>query len=501
MQIKKANIPRDLLISAGCLFVSTFIGSVFNNLGFHDTNIAIVYIFSVLLISRFTKGYVYGISASVVSLFLFNWFFTEPYFTLKVNDPTYLITFGIMMLTAVLTSALTAKAKQNAERAKERENESNALYQMTNHLTDAGDAEAIAKVIVKAVGNVLDCNTAFICFDEKGFPEKTFIQRRSDDSIIRRELKNPTEIRKRMELLHNDVDVTKENYQYPIRAKEFVLAVLMIPSDTGEKMTESQRRMLHSIIESSALALERLRSLKEQAKSREEATQERYRGNLLRAISHDIRTPLSAIMGTSEMLMSATEKTDPRFTLAEDIFKDARWLHDMVENILNLTKLRDGKLVLEKQTHAVEEIIGATVITMEKRLPSRSFDVELPDNVIMVLMDARLISQVLINLLDNANKHTPLDKPISVSVSADEKNVSVTVADRGCGIAETDLPHIFKMFYTTGSKIPDAKRGVGLGLAICQSIVEAHNGTIAAKNREGGGAEFTFTLPIEGENI
>lgn len=500
MKADKKKKLHDTIITAAALISATVIGAVFSHFELHESNIVISYIFSVLLISRFTNGYLYGILSAVISLLLFNWFFTEPYFTLKVNDPTYFITFGIMMLTAVFTSTLTTKAKQSAEQAREREQESNTLYQITNHLTDAEDNEAIAKVIVTSVSDALKCITAFIFFDENGLPEKTFIQRKNDKSIVRRELKHPEELKRRMEQLHSDVDITEEKYLYPIYGNDSILAVLSIPSDVGEKMTDAQKRMLHSIIESSTLAIERLRSLQEQARSREEATQERYRGNLLRAISHDIRTPLSGIMGTSEMLMSATQNDDPRYLLAENIFKDARWLHDMVENILNLTKLQDGKLVLNKQSEAIEEVIGAALGVMEKRLPERSVDVEMPDNVIMAPMDARLISQVLINLLDNAGKHTPTDKPISIFVTADDETVKITVADRGFGIAENDLPNIFKMFYTTSSKIPDAKRGVGLGLAICQSIIEAHKGSITAQNREGGGAEFTFTLPLGDEH-
>ncbi|MBQ3078725.1 MAG: ATP-binding protein [Clostridia bacterium] len=279
-----------------------------------------------------------------------------------------------------------------------------------------------------------------------------------------------------------------------------ILAVLRIPQNIGAAMTEAQTRMLHSVIESAALALERLRSLQQQVRSREETTRERYRGNLLRAISHDIRTPLSGIMGTSEMLMASTDRDDPRYAQARDINQDAQWLHNMVENILNLTKLQDGKLVLHKQPEAVEEVVGAALTMMEKRLPGRNIDVEMPDNVVMVPMDARLISQVLINLLDNADKHTAQDRQISVSVCTDEKNVCITVADRGKGIPERDLPHIFQMFYTAHTQIPDSRRGVGLGLAICQSIVEAHGGNIRAENRKDGGAAFTFTLPTEGEN-
>ncbi len=493
------SMVGDMVLSVLILAAATLIGFFFRQCELHETNVVVVYIFSVLLISRFTRGYVYGIAASVVSLLLFNWFFTEPYFTLKVHDMTYLITFAIMMFTSIVTSTLTTKVKQAAADASEREKESNALYQMTNHLTDAEDTEAIAQITVTTTSEVLGCNTACICFDEQGIPEKTFLQRKEDESIIRRDLKDSDELRRRMEQLHGAVDITQQEHLYPIYGKNRILAVLRIPKDVGAAMTAAQTRMLHSIMESAALALERLRSLQEQARSREETAQERYRGNLLRAISHDIRTPLSGIMGTSEMLMDATEQADPRYALARDIYQDAQWLHGMVENILNLTRLQDGKLTLNKQPEAVEEVIGAALLAMEKRLPERAIDVEMPDHVVMAPMDARLIRQVLINLLDNADKHTPKEGKITISVCTDGEAVSITVADRGSGISAQDLPHIFQMFYTTCRRSPDSRRGVGLGLTICQSIVEAHGGTIRAENRKEGGAAFTFTLPLGGE--
>lgn len=481
------------------LILTTLLGFVFTHFKLHETNVVVLYIFSVVLISRFTKGYVYGVASSVVSLLLFNFFFTEPYYTLKVNDLTYLITFAIMMFTSIVTSTLTTKVKKAMIDAKERENESNALYQMTNYLTDAEDEEAIAKITVTTTSDVLCCNTTCICFDENGVPEKTLIQRKEDGTLIRRELEERDELIKRMEQLHSSVDITETHYLFPIYGKTKILAVLVIPYSIGAKMSESQTRMIHSIIESAALALEKLRSLKEQAKSQEETTQERYRANLLRAISHDIRTPLSAIMGTSEMLMDGFKRKSDKYQLVNDIYKDAQWLHGLVENILNLTKLQDGKLILDKQPEALEEVIGATLAIVEKRLPGRVIDVDMPDNLLMVAMDARLISQVLLNLLDNAAKHTPKRKKISICVREDGQFVYISVNDKGKGIDEKDLPHIFKMFYTTGNGTVDSRRGVGLGLAICQSIVEAHGGTIGAKNRDGGGASFTFTLPLKEE--
>lgn len=500
MKKEGGKVFLELTLTVLILAAATGTGFLFRRWALQETNVVVIYLFSVLLISRFTRGYGFGVAASVISLLLFNWFFTEPYFTLKVHDMTYLITFAIMMIISIVTSTLTTKVKQAAVDAMEREKESNALYQMTNHLTDAEDEAAIAEITVKTTSEVLGCNTACICFDEQGIPEKTFLQRKTDGTLVRRQLQDPHQLQRRMEQLHDSVEITQKDYLYPIYGKSAILAVLQIPCQVGAGMSGSQTRMLHSIIESAALALERLRSLRQQAQSREEATQERYRGNLLRAISHDIRTPLAGIMGTSEMLMDTTQQQDPRYAQAWDIYRDAQWLHDMVENILNLTKLQDGKLTLNKQPEAVEEVIGAALMVMEKRLPGREIQVEMPDRVLLVPMDARLISQVLINLLDNASKHTLPQEQIGIHVSEEEAWVSITVADRGTGIAAHDLPHIFQMFYTTYRKSPDSRRGVGLGLAICQSIVEAHGGSIKAENRAGGGAAFTFTLPTGGES-
>lgn len=500
MNNKRLYVFRDIGLVILLLAVATAIGAVFRHLDFHETNVVVVYIFSVLLISRFTKGYLYGIIASVISLLLFNWFFTEPYFTFKVNDMTYLITFAVMTLTSILTSALTTKAKKSAEDARERERQSNALYQITNHLTDAEDVRAIAEIIVKSVSEVLSCPAAFIGFDERGVPDTAFVQSKVDGTVVYREMREAEELRRRMENLRDSVDITETDYDFPVYGKSSILAVLRIPKNVGEKVSPSQMRMLHAIMESAALALERFRSLQAQAKSLEETTQERYRANLLRSISHDIRTPLSGMMGTSEMLMNKTNEDDPRYSMAQDIYTDALWLHGLVENILNLTRLQDGRLTIDKQPEALEEVIGAALTVIEKRLPERSVQVEMPDSVVIVHMDARLISQVLVNLLDNAAKHTPDEAEITVSVFTEGDEVSVRVADRGIGISATDMPYIFQKFYTTGGKNSDTKRGVGLGLAICQSIVEAHGGTIKAENREGGGAAFTFTLPIGGEN-
>ena len=496
---KLLTILKDLFVTLCFLIAATVLGGLFILWGFHPTNVVILYLLAVLLTARFTKGFAYGLVATVFSFLLFNWFFTEPYFSLKINDPTYIITIIVMTVTAIITSALTSKVKQAAADAREKEAESNALYQMTNYLTDADSSEKIASVTVNTVSNILGCQAGFISCDENGNLCRNFIQQKENGQQIHRELVHPKAFQKKIENLNTPYDLDREFCDFPIYGRTVLLAVLCIPREVGENLSPAQTRMLHSIIESVSLALDRIRSFQEQAKAKEAAMQERYRGNLLRAISHDLRTPLSGIMGTSEMLMGMTEQRDPRYTMARDIYEDADWLHGLVENILNLTKYQDGHLTLNKATEAVEEIVGAALTVTEKRMEGREISVSVPDQLLLVPMDGRLITQVLVNLLDNAAKHTPKDAQISVLVEKDTENklARFSVLDRGSGIPEEAIPEIFKMFFTVGKQEPSTKKGVGLGLSICQSIVEAHGGTLTAQNRPGGGAQFVFTLPLE----
>ena len=500
MHKKTADFLKNSGITVLLLAGATALSWGLQIMGLRISDIVIVYLLSVLLTACLTRGHGYGLAASILSFLSFNWFFTEPFFSLKIYDPSNIITVAIMTVTATITSTLTSKVKESAAEAREKEAESNALYQMTNHLSDAADCDAIAEITARTVSDILSCESSLFYFREDGALAPTFIQRKEDGSVVHRELEQPEQLKQRMEHLRAPMEVGPVYYDFPVYGQTVTLALLRIPTGTAENLTDPQLRLVHSLLESAALAMERVRSLHAQAKSREETTQERYRGNLLRAISHDLRTPLSGIMGTSEMLMGMTDPADPRYAMAEDIYKDADWLHALVENILNLTKFQDGRLSLDKAPEAVEEVIGAALMVMEKRMPDRSIEVNIPDSLLMVPMDARLITQVLVNLLDNAVKHTPEGQEISISVEEQETQVQFCVADRGEGIAPQDLPRIFQMFYTTPTLGADAKPGVGLGLSICQSIVEAHGGAIRAENRAGGGAQFIFTIPMGGEN-
>ena len=296
--LKRACV-RGLACAAVFVGAATGIGWLFRLWQFPETNIVVVYILSVVVTARCTDGYFWGILSTILSTCAFNAFFTAPYFTLSVDDPTNFITFAIMAMTSIITSALTSKAKKMTAEAVRNEQEASALYHLTSHLTDAESAEDIARIAVQTISDTMACHAACLCFDEQGQPERTFIQQKTQTEQVRRSVSNPDFIRHRIENLRTDFDDGAEFCDWPIYGSESVLGILRLPKDRAQALTEQQKKLLHSMIESTALAMDRLRVMKERIRTREEANQERYRGNLLRAISHDLRTPLAGIMGTS----------------------------------------------------------------------------------------------------------------------------------------------------------------------------------------------------------
>ncbi|MDL2258667.1 DUF4118 domain-containing protein [Eubacteriales bacterium OttesenSCG-928-K08] len=498
--IIKKDIIKNVILMIFLFVAASAIGYLFEHIGVDETNIVVVYLLAVLVTAWLTQSFLFGMLSSLLATFLFSYLFTEPYNAFAVNDPNYIITFIIMTIAALITSTLTYHAKLAAKNAQEKEAETKAIYNLTNHLTDAKNIHDIAGIAVKVISSCFSCKAACLCFDESGMPEQSFIQQVSDDNHVRRAIADIQEYKHKIDGMRTGFDEGNEFFDWPIYGSETTLGVIRIPKENAQNMNEAQNRLLRAMIESTALAMDRFRSSEQRMKSREEIVKERYRGNLLRAISHDLRTPLSGIIGTAEMLADMTKSEESQHSLAEDIRKEADWLHSLVENILNLTRLQDGSLTLKKQMEAVEEIIGGAVAHMAKRAPDYDIRVSMPDELILVPMDAKLIEQALINLLDNAVNHSNSEGEISITVIKNEsaRHVKFMVQDRGTGIAMSDLPHIFQMFYTSHPNHADARHGIGLGLAICETIVKAHGGNIAAKNRADGlGAEFTFTLPME----
>ena len=242
--------------------------------------------------------------------------------------------------------------------------------------------------------------------------------------------------------------------------------------------------------------------IKRQGDLRIEAEREKTRGNLLRAVSHDLRTPLTSILGASSAILENDDRLseEERLRLVRDIRNDSQWLIRMVENLLTITRMDDGgrPAGIYKRPEAAEELASAAVVRLKKRFPDRSVRVKVPDALLIVPMDAMLVEQVLLNLLENAVIHGRGATRIELTVSAEGSNAVFEVRDNGCGIDPAVLPRLFEGVVSTREEDPgDSKRSMGIGLSVCNTIIRAHAGRMWAENLPGGGAAVRFSLPLE----
>ena len=231
-----------------------------------------------------------------------------------------------------------------------------------------------------------------------------------------------------------------------------------------------------------------------------ESEMERMRANLLRAISHDLRTPLTTIYGSSTTLLENGDRLTPEQTdrLLKGIQEDAQWLVQMVENLLSVTRIDSGNVQLAKTPTALDELMDAVIVKFRKRYPQQALQLELPGELVIIPMDPLLIQQVLANILENAVLHGKNLTKILLRVTLEDGWAVFEVSDDGCGIAPERLPHVFTGLYEEKGRPADhAKRNAGIGLSVCATIIRAHGGTIAAENIPGGGARFRFTLKTE----
>ncbi len=244
-----------------------------------------------------------------------------------------------------------------------------------------------------------------------------------------------------------------------------------------------------------AEAVERERLAEEAHRARMQVETEQLRNSLLSSVSHDLRTPLAVVTGAASTLLEETLEPDVRRELTDTILQEADRLNRLVQNLLDMTRLEAGALRVRKQWHSLEEVIGGALDRAEKVLGDRGVETSLQDDLPLVPLDAVLVEQVLVNLLENAAKHTPAKSAIRVAARLAGQGVEVEVADRGAGVAPDERERVFEKFHRATGDAP----GAGLGLTICRGIVTAHGGRIWVDAREGGGASFRFTLPIEGE--
>jgi two-component system sensor histidine kinase KdpD len=288
----------------------------------------------------------------------------------------------------------------------------------------------------------------------------------------------------------------------PVQSSRGPLGVLAVYArDVGSLFVPEQKHLLETLTNQVGFALERDILSEEKQRVLLQIESERLRSSLFQSVSHDLRTPLAIINGTCSSLLEEGDQYDgdTRTKLLSVVLDETRWLTQLVDNLLNISKIESGVSPVMKQWVPLEEVVGSSIARIEKHWPGGRVFTRIPEEMFIVSIDPVLVEQVLVNLLDNALKYAPEVSPVEIDIARDSREVTVSVLDRGPGIADGDKEAVFDKFYRTREARTSGRRGAGIGLAICKSIVEAHHGSIGVRDREGGGSVFWFTLPIEEE--
>ena len=497
------DMIRDIVYSLLVLAAGSLAGARFYSMGIEETNIIMIYILVVLIISLATARRYYGIASAFLSVLIFNFLFTEPRFSMQAYDQAYPITFLVMFVTAVTTSSLTMRMKRQARQSAEASFRMKILFD-TNYLLQNGNSEEeIVNAACSQLVKLLKRDVAFYGTDGKSLmsePRKF----RTEGSVKDEKYDENHEFAVASWVYSNnkragattDTLGDAKRFYLSVRLGREVFGVAGIAIKNGEPLDSFDNSVMMSILGELALALKNQKETKERERAALNAKNQQLRANLLRSVSHDLRTPLTSIFGNTEILLKDSKSIgeEDKQRIYKDINNDSVWLIKIVENLLSITKIEDKSIELNMTTELMGEVIEEAVehIRDDGRHEIRIIP---GDELLLARMDGRLIMQVIINLIENAQKYTPDGSKIAIDAHRSGKNIIIRVADNGNGIDDKLKETIFNMFFTTDEKAADSNRSMGMGLALCKAIVNAHGGKITVTGNEPKGAVFTFTLP------
>lgn len=485
----------DLIRTAAILLIAAAVSILLVKWTDSSANVAAVFTLAVLLVSRTAEGYGWGIFASIAGVFAVNFAFTAPYYKFNFTSAGYPIIFISLLLISVITSASTGNIKRQASQARASEQRTRKLYDFSQQLAAARNGEEMVRLTLNYLYELLERPVLFL---------KNADGLRNDEEYICGKIPG---------FISDAVEQTAAAECF--REKEDTGAGLLlspysrfryIPVKSGETMfgavgllwnapEPDEKTMSHirAILAQTGVSLERYQLSEDRNRAAMAVESEKIRNNLLRSISHDLRTPLTGIIGASGVIEESGDRIGAAGTrkLAANIREDAEWLLRMVENLLSVTRVSQaGKI--KKSEEAVEEVVAEAVRRCRKRFPGAQIRVQLPEEMVFAPMDATLVMQVLINLIENAVRYA--GTPIDISIRRQGTDAEFTVRDFGPGIEQEKQKTLFMSAQTQ----PDS-RGLGIGLTLCHSIITAHGGTIYETNHPDGGAQFVFTLPLEEE--
>lgn len=467
-------------------------------------NLIMVYLVEVL-VTAMHCGRGPAILNSFLSVLAFDVCFVPPRWSLTVEEAKYFVTFGVMFLVAVVISHLTTIIRRQAEAARLQERQTAAMHALSRQLAGTRGVEKILQVAVKLISEIFYCQVAALLPDPQG---RLYVAAGDLAEVFEKDLIKElgkaqwTYETGSMAGWGTQTLPDSEILYVPLHAASGALGVLALrPRDPESEqwlLPEQLRlHLLESLAKQVALALEVERLQKVTLEAQIAVETERLRSSLLSSVTHDLQTPLAAIMGSASSLLKLQSQleTVQAQEMLTNIYDEADRLSRLVSNLLNIARLESGALQLHKELQPLEEVLGAALNRLENKLAHRQVTVSLQPDLPMIPLDAALAEHIFLNLLENSLKYTPAGSPLAIAAVQKGPEIEVEVTDSGPGFLPKDLDRVFEMFQRGAKDL--SQKGYGLGLSICRAIVAAHGGRIWAENREGGGASVRFTFPLE----
>lgn len=486
-------------VLAVTILITEFLRHQFN---FAQHNLVLLYVMCVLIISCTSPGYVYGLAAAVAGALACDFLIVSPRlgFSFSIGSP---ITLATLLTVTLITSTMASRLRQQKKLALNQQQHFELLYEINRKLLSARSIDAIVDLINTYLAGHLDRPVVFYTEDPLNRERNTF-KIQPDNPLIKDIFLSDAERKKVHMLFLNDnsglcaPDTFPQGriYYQPIMSNDHVAGVIGVYC--GDKaMSSDEFTYVYTLVGQVVLAFEVQHLSDKQEKLLVDAEREKTRSALLRSISHDFRTPVATIRGASAAMREHPDMpADTREKLLFDIEEYSDWLIRMMENVLTVTRLSGEPLRIDKREEAGEEVIAAAVSIVRKRYPDSQLQIKIPHTLLMIPMDATLIAQVLINLLENAIKNSPAGAEVTVLLHRHENAAVFQVIDEGSGIEPYLINDLFHSYLPSDKQKADGARGSGIGLSICNTIVHAHNGVIEGHNKENGGAVFSFTLPL-----
>jgi two-component system sensor histidine kinase KdpD len=460
------------------------------------TNMVMIYLLAVVLAS-IRLGLKPAILTAFLGVLAFDFFFVPPRFTFAVADTEYFITFIALFTVGVVISSLVSKARERAEALRERESQTASLYYLSRDLAAAAEMSTLLEAIARNIEETLNAKLA-VFLPEGGRLE---IKRASKDLYI-----SANELAVADWSFHNSRPAGRgtetlssvDMLNLPMQTSTCIIGVLGVRfTDGAEYKSPQSRKLLEALAGQAAIAIERVQFAHRAEQAQILQARDNLERALLNSISHDLRTPLVSITGALSTLRDEAHPLGDkaRRELLDTAWEEAERLNRFVGNLLDMTRLEAGAVRLKEELCDVQDLVGCALAALERVLADRRVDVRLSDDLPLVRMDMVLMTQVLVNLLENAAKYSTPESGIEIAARAVDSMLEMDISDCGPGIPEEDLPKIFDKFYRI--PVPEGKGGTRLGLSICKGLVEAHGGKIRAENRSTGGLRVIITLPLK----